>query len=122
MLYIIILLGKEKLNTLYFLIVIKNIMEFQANLSKFAYSEQSNDTDNIKKINLSNTEELENIRNIEINNKLSISSDNGKTWGLATDLYDYKKNGINTNPYLFTYKLASTIDSGNNWRFISEEN
>ena len=69
--FIIILLGKEKLNTLYFLIVIKNIMEFQANLSKFAYSEQSNDTDNIKKINLSNTEELENIRNIEINNNFN---------------------------------------------------
>ena len=64
--FIIVLLGKEKLNTLYFLTVMKNIMEFQANLSKFAYSEQSNDTVNIKKINLSNTEELENIRDIEI--------------------------------------------------------
>jgi hypothetical protein len=59
---------------------------------------------------------------LEIQPKLAISKDNGKTWGLATDLYEYKKTGYNSNPYIFSYKLASTTNEGKDWNFITQEN
>ena len=65
---------------------------------------------------------LFNDNKMEIQPRLAVSKDNGKTWGLATDLYEYKKTGYNSNPYIFSYKLASTTNDGKDWHFISQEN
>jgi len=47
-------------------------MEFQSNLSQYAYIESDNaSSENIKKVSLSKKEELEDIRNIEINNNFN---------------------------------------------------
>jgi len=62
-----------------------------------------------------------NNNKLEIQPRLAISKDNGKSWGLATDLYEYKKTGYNSNPYIFSYKLASTTNDGKDWNFISQE-
>ena len=61
---------------------------------------------------------LFNNNNLVIYPKLAISK-NGKKWDLATDLYEFKKTGINNNPYIFSYKLAGTINNGKDWKFIS---
>lgn len=65
-------------------------------------------------------ESLFNDKDLVIYPKLAISADNGKTWNFATDLYEYEKNGVKNTPYVFTYKLASTVN-GNDWKFISTE-
>ena len=59
-----------------------------------------------------------NDNNLVIYPKLAVSK-NGKKWDLATDLYDFKKTGINNNPYIYSYKLAGTINDGKDWKFIS---
>jgi hypothetical protein len=61
---------------------------------------------------------LFNDNNLVIYPKLAISK-NGKKWDLATDLYEFKKTGINNNPYIFSYKLAGSINNGKDWKFIS---
>jgi len=61
---------------------------------------------------------LFNNNNLVIYPKLAISK-NGKKWDLATDLYEFKKTGINNNPYIFSYKLAGTVNNGKDWKFIS---
>lgn len=59
-----------------------------------------------------------NDNNLVIYPKLAVSK-NGKKWDLATDLYDFKKTGINNNPYIYSYKLAGTTNDGKDWKFIS---
>jgi len=61
---------------------------------------------------------LFNNNNLVIYPKLAVSK-NGKKWDLATDLYEFKKTGVNNNPYIFSYKLAGTINDGKDWKFIS---
>lgn len=61
---------------------------------------------------------LFNDKNLVIYPKLAVSK-NGKKWDLATDLYDFKKTGINNNPYIYSYKLAGTTNNGKDWKFIS---
>lgn len=61
---------------------------------------------------------LFNDNNLVIYPKLAVSK-NGKKWDLATDLYDFKKTGINNNPYIYSYKLAGTTNDGKDWKFIS---
>ena len=61
---------------------------------------------------------LFNDNNLVIYPKLAVSK-NGKKWDLATDLYDFKKSGINKNPYIYSYKLAGTTNDGKDWKFIS---
>ena len=61
---------------------------------------------------------LFNDNNLIIYPKLAVSK-NGKKWDLATDLYEFKKTGINNNPYIFSYKLAGTTNDGKDWKFIS---
>ena len=61
---------------------------------------------------------LFNDNNLVIYPKLAVSK-NGKKWDLATDLYDFKKTGINNNPYIYSYKLAGTTNNGKDWKFIS---
>jgi len=61
---------------------------------------------------------LFNEENLIINPKIAISKNNGKTWDLATDVYEYQKTGYNSNPYLYSYKLAGTINDGKDWKFI----
>lgn len=52
-----------------------------------------------------------------IHPKLAISRDKGKSWGNATDYIEFKKTGESNDPYLFTYKLATT-NNGKNWSFL----
>jgi len=59
-----------------------------------------------------------NDENLIINPKIAISKNYGKTWDLATDIYEYKKTGYTNNPYLYSYKLAGTINDGKDWKFI----
>lgn len=61
---------------------------------------------------------LFNDNNLVIYPKLAVSK-NGKKWDLATDLYEFKKTGINNNPYIYSYKLAGTTNDGKDWKFIS---
>lgn len=61
---------------------------------------------------------LFNNNNLVIYPKLAVSK-NGKKWDFATDLYEFKKTGVNNNPYIFSYKLAGTINDGKDWKFIS---
>lgn len=61
---------------------------------------------------------LFNDNNLIIYPKLAVSK-NGKKWDLATDLYDFKKTGVNNNPYIYSYKLAGTTNDGKDWKFIS---
>lgn len=61
---------------------------------------------------------LFNDNNLIIYPKLAVSK-NGKNWDLATDLYDFKKTGVNNHPYIYSYKLAGTTNDGKDWKFIS---
>ena len=61
---------------------------------------------------------LFNDNNLVIYPKLAVSK-NGKKWDLATDLFEYKKTGVNKNPYIYSYKLAGTTNDGKDWKFIS---
>jgi hypothetical protein len=61
---------------------------------------------------------LFNDNNLVIYPKLAVSK-NGKKWDLATDLYDFKKTGVNNHPYIYSYKLAGTTNDGKDWKFIS---
>ena len=61
---------------------------------------------------------LFNNENLIIHPKIAISKNNGQTWDLATDVYEYQKTGYNNNPYLYSYKLAGTINDGKDWNFI----
>lgn len=73
----------------------------------------------IKVNDLSNcNKSLFNNNNLIIYPKLAVSK-NGKKWDLATDLYEFKKTGVNKNPYIYSYKLAGTTNDGKDWKFIS---
>jgi hypothetical protein len=50
--------------------------------------------------------------------KMFISENNGIIWKPATQLDTFKKTGINNNPYLYNYELASSSDNGINWNMI----
>jgi len=65
---------------------------------------------------------LFNNKNIMFFPKLSVSKDNGKSWDLATDLFEYKKTGINNNPFLYSYQMASSSNEGKDWNFILQGN
>ena len=73
----------------------------------------------IKVNSLSNCHKsLFNNNNLVIYPKLAVSK-NGEKWDLATDLYEFKKTGVNNNPYIYSYKLAGTTNDGKDWKFIS---
>lgn len=55
--------------------------------------------------------------NIVISPKMAISKDKGKTWASASDYMKFKESGIADDPYLFTYKIATTYN-GKNWTFL----
>lgn len=55
--------------------------------------------------------------NIIINPKIAISSDKGKSWAPAGDYMKFKETGVSDDPYLFTYKIA-TSSNGKNWSFL----
>ena len=65
---------------------------------------------------------LFNNKNIMFFPKLSISNDNGKSWNLATDLFEYKKTGVNNTPFLYSYQMAASSDEGKDWNFILQGN
>ncbi len=55
-----------------------------------------------------------NNKNLILYPKLTISSDKGKTWNLANDLYENKNN----SPFVYTYQIASSTDEGNQWNIM----
>jgi len=55
--------------------------------------------------------------NVIINPKIAISSDKGKSWAPAGDYMKFKETGVSDDPYLFTYKIA-TSSNGKNWSFL----
>jgi hypothetical protein len=57
-------------------------------------------------------------RDIIISPKMFVSENNGIIWKPATELDTFKKTGINNNPYLYNYEIASSSDGGINWSMI----
>jgi hypothetical protein len=57
-------------------------------------------------------------KDLIISPKMFISENNGIIWKPATQLDTFKKTGINNNPYLYNYELASSSDNGINWNMI----
>jgi len=57
-------------------------------------------------------------KEIIITPKMFISENNGIIWKPATNLDSFKKTGINNNPYLYNFELASSTDDGINWTMI----
>jgi len=57
-------------------------------------------------------------KDIIITPKMFVSENNGIIWKPATELDSFKKTGINNNPYLYNYELASSSDNGINWNMI----
>lgn len=55
-----------------------------------------------------------NNKNLILYPKLTISTDKGKTWNLANDLYENKNN----YPFVYTYQIASSTDEGNQWNIM----
>ncbi len=55
-----------------------------------------------------------NNKNLILYPKLTISTDKGKTWNLANDLYENKNN----SPFVYTYQIASSTDEGNQWNIM----
>ena len=57
-------------------------------------------------------------KDIIISPKMFVSENNGIIWKPATQLDTFKKTGINNNPYLYNFELASSSDNGINWNMI----
>jgi len=57
-------------------------------------------------------------KDIIISPKMFVSENNGIIWKPATELDSFKRTGINNNPYLYNYELASSSDNGINWNMI----
>ena len=77
---------------------------------------------NTKEIKSCSESTIFNNKNIMLYPKMSVSKDNGKTWTLATDLYEYKKSGVNNNPFLYSYQMAASSNEGKDWNFIFQGN
>ena len=77
---------------------------------------------NTKEIKSCSDSTVFNNKNIMLYPKMSVSKDNGKSWTLATDLYEYKKSGVNNNPFLYSYQIAASSNEGKDWNFIFQGN
>ncbi len=71
----------------------------------------------VKKLNGCKNSIFLSSNDITIHPKMAISRDRGKSWGSATDYMEYKKTGKTNDPYLYTYKLA-TSSNGKTWSFL----
>lgn len=71
----------------------------------------------VKKIH--NCKDISNLLddNIIITPKIAVSSNKGKTWEPATEFTEYKRKGETDDPYIFTQKLATSVN-GKKWNLL----
>lgn len=71
----------------------------------------------IKKIH--NCKDISNLLddNIMITPKIAVSSNKGKTWEPATEFTEYKRKGETDDPYIYTQKLATSVN-GKKWNLL----
>lgn len=55
--------------------------------------------------------------NIMITPKIAVSSNKGKTWEPATEFTEYKRKGETDDPYIYTQKLATSVN-GKKWNLL----
>jgi hypothetical protein len=49
--------------------------------------------------------------------KIAVSSNKGKTWEPATEFTEYKRKGETDDPYIYTQKLATSVN-GKKWNLL----
>ncbi len=71
----------------------------------------------VKKIH--NCKDISNLLddNIMITPKIAVSSNKGKTWEPATEFTEYKRKGETDDPYIYTQKLATSVN-GKKWNLL----